>query len=154
MMTTEKIAMHWINGEWVDSNPHRESIVPATYQVIGSYADGGVEVAVAAIAAARRAFEATEWKRDALLRARVLEELAASFERQTDSLVEQLALENGNVRTEASFEVNMVPSKLRYYATVPASNAGTVAPPGQMYCPSFCVNRWVLRASSYLGILL
>jgi len=38
-MTTEKIAMHWINGEWVDSNPHRESIDPATYQVIGSYAD-------------------------------------------------------------------------------------------------------------------
>jgi hypothetical protein len=22
-MTTEKLAMHWINGEWVDSNPHR-----------------------------------------------------------------------------------------------------------------------------------
>ena len=59
-MTTEKIAMHWINGEWVDSNPRRESIDPATYQVIGSYADGGVEVAAAAIAAARRAFETTE----------------------------------------------------------------------------------------------
>jgi hypothetical protein len=63
-MTTEKIAMHWINGEWVDSNPHRESIDPATYQASGSYADGGVEVAAAAIAAARRAFETTEWKRD------------------------------------------------------------------------------------------
>jgi Aldehyde dehydrogenase family len=84
MMTTEKIAMHWINGEWVDSNPHRESIDPATYQVIGSYADGGVEVAAAAIAAARRAFETTEWKRDASLRARVLEELAASFEEESN----------------------------------------------------------------------
>ena len=130
-MTTEKIAMHWINGEWVDSNPHRESIDPATYQVIGSYADGGVEVAAAAIAAARRAFETTEWKRDASLRARVLEELAASFERHTDSLVEQLALENGKVRPEASFEVNMVPSKLRYYAAlarVERGHSGTPRP--------------------------
>jgi betaine-aldehyde dehydrogenase len=131
MMTTEQIAMHWINGEWVDSNPHRESIDPATYQVIGSYADGGVEVAAAAIAAARRAFETTEWKRDASLRARVLEELAASFERHTDSVVEQLALENGKVRPEASFEVNMVPSKLRYYAAlarVERGHSGTPRP--------------------------
>jgi acyl-CoA reductase-like NAD-dependent aldehyde dehydrogenase len=90
---------------------------------------GGVEVAAAAIAAARRAFETTEWKRDASLRARVLEELAASFERHTDSLVEQLALENGKVRPEASFEVNMVPSKLRYYAALARVERGHSGPP-------------------------
>jgi hypothetical protein len=38
-------AMYWIDGEWVDSNRHRESIDPTTYRVIGSYADGGTVVA-------------------------------------------------------------------------------------------------------------
>jgi hypothetical protein len=33
-------------------------------------------------------------------------------------LVEQLALENGKVKPEAYFEVNMVPPKLRYYAAL------------------------------------
>ena len=34
-------ALNWINGEWVDSEQHIESINPATGEVIGTYADGG-----------------------------------------------------------------------------------------------------------------
>ena len=34
-------AMHWIGGQWLDSGEHRESINPATGNVIGSYAKGG-----------------------------------------------------------------------------------------------------------------
>ncbi|WP_394824818.1 aldehyde dehydrogenase family protein [Pendulispora albinea] len=37
-----KLALHWIDGQWVDSGLHRDSIDPATYQVIGRYADAGV----------------------------------------------------------------------------------------------------------------
>lgn len=33
-------AMHWIGGQWLDSGEHRESINPATGNVIGSYARG------------------------------------------------------------------------------------------------------------------
>ena len=33
-------AVHWIGGQWLDSGEHRESINPATGEVIGSYAMG------------------------------------------------------------------------------------------------------------------
>lgn len=36
----KEIAIHWIGGEWLDSGEHRESINPATGEVIGSYAMG------------------------------------------------------------------------------------------------------------------
>ena len=36
-------ALNWIKGEWVDSAQHTESINPATDEVIGTYADGGVK---------------------------------------------------------------------------------------------------------------
>ena len=39
-MTT--IAQHWIGGEWVDSEHHGDSVNPATGEIIGRYAQGGV----------------------------------------------------------------------------------------------------------------
>lgn len=49
------IALNWIDGEWVGSDTIVESINPATYDVIGRYADGNEEIAKAAIVAAKRA---------------------------------------------------------------------------------------------------
>ncbi|WP_208456482.1 MULTISPECIES: aldehyde dehydrogenase family protein [unclassified Burkholderia] len=117
-MTITSHALHWIDGEWVDSPAHRDSFDPATGTVIGRYADGGEAEAHAAVAAASRAFDRTCWKHDAALRAKVLEELALAFERHTDALIDQLSLENGKIKPEARFEVEMVPSKLRYYAAL------------------------------------
>ncbi|AOJ82195.1 aldehyde dehydrogenase [Burkholderia savannae] len=117
-MTSISHALHWIDGEWVDSPVHRDSLDPATGAVIGRYADGGETEARAAVAAALRAFDRTPWKRNAALRAKVLEELAVAFERHTDALIDQLSLENGKIKPEARFEVEMVPSKLRYYAAL------------------------------------
>jgi betaine-aldehyde dehydrogenase len=128
-MSTATTALNWIDGEWIDSGHHRESIDPATYQIIGTYADGGVAEADMAIAAARRAFETTQWRRDPLLRARVLEEWAASFERHTAELIEQLALENGKIKGDATFEVSMVPSKLRFCAAMARADYGRSGTP-------------------------
>lgn len=130
-MTTKKTVLHWINGEWIDTDSHRDSINPATSEVIGTYADGNVAVADKAIAAALDAFQNSAWKRDHALRARVLEELAVAFEKHTDELIEQLSLENGKIKPEATFEVNMVPSKLRYFAALALTEygrSGTPAP--------------------------
>ena len=33
--------LNWIDGEWVDSPAHRDSVDPAIGSVIGRYADGG-----------------------------------------------------------------------------------------------------------------
>jgi betaine-aldehyde dehydrogenase len=111
-------ARNWIDGQWVGSDRVVESINPANYEVIGSYADGGREAAETAIAAARRAFRETPWERDRHLRAQVLHELADGFEARSGALIEVLSLENGKVKAEADFEVRMVPSKLRYYASL------------------------------------
>lgn len=35
-----EVALHWIGGEWLDSGEHRESINPATGEVIGRYVNG------------------------------------------------------------------------------------------------------------------
>lgn len=35
-----EVAMHWIRGERLDSTEHRESINPATGEVIGRYVNG------------------------------------------------------------------------------------------------------------------
>ncbi len=123
------LALNWIDGEWIDSEDHKDSIDPATYAVIGRYASGGLAEAAAAIAAARRAFLTSPWKVDRALRAKALNELADAFERHTAALVDILSTENGKIRDEALFEVTMVPSKLRYYASLVRTEYGRVGEP-------------------------
>ncbi len=92
---TSRHAVNWIGGEWVDSDTIRGSINPATYEIIGTYAEGGVETAEAAIAAAKSAMRETDWVHDRNLRARVLDNLADAFERNRGELIKILYTENG-----------------------------------------------------------
>lgn len=112
----KKIALNWINGEWIDTNIHKESINPATGEVIGVFADAGVKEAELAIEAANHAFKSSDWKHNRHLRYEVLNELANQFEAHKTELIEMLTLENGKVRGEAAFEFSMVAPKLRYFA--------------------------------------
>jgi betaine-aldehyde dehydrogenase len=50
------VAPNWVSGAWLGAEQVRKSINPATYEVIGAYADGGLEAARVGIAAAKRAF--------------------------------------------------------------------------------------------------
>lgn len=109
-------AKSWIAGRWVDSDKRTESFDPATGQPIGTYADASLEDAKAAVQAAVEAFAHTPWKEDRRLRARVLNLLADRFEARSQDLISILSLENGKIRDEAAFEVNMIPSKFRYWA--------------------------------------
>lgn len=122
-------ALNWIDGQWLDSGVYKDSIDPATYQQIGQYAEGGLQEARQGIAAATRSFTETPWKDDRNLRAQVLLELADAFEHNTDELIDILALENGKIKPEATFEVTMVPSKLRYYAALARAEYGRAAEP-------------------------
>lgn len=116
--------LHWINNEWVDSQIYKDSIDPATGEVIGSFADGGYETAASGIAAAKAAFQHIDWKSNRILRAKVLNELADAFEQYSEKLINILSLENGKVKAEASMEVGGVPSKLRYYAALVLTQSG------------------------------
>ncbi|WP_342705534.1 aldehyde dehydrogenase family protein [Burkholderia arboris] len=128
-ISNANVAQHWINGEWLTSDDCRDSIDPATGNVIGRYANGGAREAALAIAAAKHAFEHGEWAENAILRARVLEELATSFERHRTDLIDLLALENGKIKQEAAFEVDMVPSKLRFAAAMARTEMGRSGTP-------------------------
>jgi betaine-aldehyde dehydrogenase len=120
------IALNWIDGEWVGSDTIVESINPATYDVIGRYADGNEEIAKAAIVAAKRAMKETDWVHDRKLRARVLDKLADAFERNREELIKILYTEKGKIQMDATFEVDLCVPSLRYFAAVARTEAGRI----------------------------
>jgi betaine-aldehyde dehydrogenase len=119
-----KIALNWINSQWADNKKHKESFNPATGEVIGKYADGGKQEAVAAIEAAKNAFNQSPWKSNRQLRYKIINQLADQFEVFHDRLVEALMLENGKIRNEAEFEIGLVAPKLRFYAALTLTDYG------------------------------
>jgi betaine-aldehyde dehydrogenase len=91
----------------LDKGERRDSINPATGEVIGQYAAdaaAGVAEAQGAIDAALSTFRNTTWKEDCLLRSRVLNAMANEFERRTEDLVQLLATENGKTLPQVRFE--------------------------------------------------
>ena len=92
--------------------------------MIGKYADGGKQEAVAAVIAAKKAFKDSEWKSNRQLRYKVINQLADQFELYHDRLVEMLMLENGKVKSEAEFEFGFVAPKLRFYAALALTEYG------------------------------
>src|SRR5262245_48178462 len=120
-------AMHWIGGQWLDSGEHRESINPATGEVIGIYAKGGRKETEWAVNAALRAFRETDWQHNRSLRARVLNSMAANFEARAEHLAQLLATEVGKVLPHARFETDSVPLNLRFNAALALTEYGRAA---------------------------
>lgn len=126
-MIVEALARHWIDGMWIDSLSHRDSVNPATGETIGVYAMGGLEEARKAVDAALRAFRETPWRNSRELRARVLHEIADAFEAHVAELAQLVATENGKILSEANFEVSMAASGLRYSAALVLAEYGRAA---------------------------
>lgn len=126
-MTTLPHATHWIDGKWINTGIQRETLNPATSEVIGTYVEGSKAEALQAISAAKRAFKETNWRYDRELRYKVLNDLANAFEARQEELVQALAVENGKIVPEAAFEVQLVMSGLRYGAAMIYAQAGRAA---------------------------
>ncbi len=110
---------NYIDGQWTDgTGPRFESINPATGEVLASAPLSGADDVAAAVAAARRAFDAGEWRsRKGAERARALVALAELLERRTDAISELIAREMGKpVRVNRAREVEGAVDKLRFYA--------------------------------------
>ncbi|HET9353151.1 MAG TPA: aldehyde dehydrogenase family protein, partial [Sphingomicrobium sp.] len=124
-------ALHWIGGYWLDSGERRNSINPATGEVIGSYAMGGRKETELAVNAALRAFRDTDWKDNRSLRARVLNAMAARFEARAELLAQTLSTEVGKVLPHARFEIATVPFNLRFNAALSLTDYGRAAETGE-----------------------
>lgn len=120
-------AQHFINGKWADSGEIKESFNPATDEVLGTYFDGGREVAQAAITAARETFGGSAWRHDRELRAKVLWELGDAVEANLETLALAISLENGKPVNDARFELSIAAPKLRYFAGLALTDVGTAA---------------------------
>lgn len=72
-----------------------DNVSPATGQVLGSTAAAGPEDMLRAIAAARRAFDETDWSTNRALRQRCLEQLQQALENESELLREELVAEVG-----------------------------------------------------------
>ena len=124
---SSRTAMHWIDGQWLDSGERGASINPATGEVIATYVIGGRKETQHAANAALRAFRKTDWKDNRSLRARVLNAMAARFEARAEHLAQLLATENGKVLPHARFETSTVPVNLRFNAALALTDYGRAA---------------------------
>ena len=120
-------AVNWINGDFIDSPVHGQSLDPVNGQVLGTFADGGEPEATAAVLAARRAFTADDWSRDSQLRARALLEFADLLEEGRDEIAALLSREMGKKLSDAVMEVGAAVPKLRYHAALALTDAGRAA---------------------------
>ncbi len=87
-----------IDGELVEaaSGARYDNVNPATEAVIGEVADAGVEDMTRAVAAARRAFDATDWADDRELRKRCLRQLHEALAKERETLRPQIVAEVGS----------------------------------------------------------
>ena len=84
-----------IDGQLVETPATFPSINPATEEVVGHAPDAAVADAEAAVAAARRAFDTTDWSTNTELRIRCLEQLHQALVDHRDELAELTIAEVG-----------------------------------------------------------
>ncbi|WP_102145565.1 aldehyde dehydrogenase family protein [Mycobacterium hubeiense] len=86
-----------IDGELVEavSGAEFDNVSPATGRLLGTTAAAGAEDMLRAIAAARRAFDNTDWSANRELRKRCLTQLQAAIEAESEELREELIAEVG-----------------------------------------------------------
>ncbi len=116
--TMMKPALHWIDGSWTHSHDKSEaaSINPANGEILGTFAVGGKVETNQAVAAARHAFNHSDWAHQPHQRAAVLLDLANYLEATQADLARRLTDENGNLLTVALQEIKGAISEARYYA--------------------------------------
>ena len=88
----------FINGKLVAaaSGKTYPNLNPATEEVVGEVADAGLEDMDQAIAAARHAFDETDWATNHAFRLKCLQQLKAGLLAEMGSLKEQIATETGS----------------------------------------------------------
>ncbi len=99
-----------------------ENVNPATEEVLGVCADGTKDDMHTAIAAARRAFDETDWSTDAAFRKRCLTQLAAALQEAKEELRSIVVAEAGSpVLLTYAVQVNIYVDAMPYWAELAGS---------------------------------
>ncbi|MDR5655353.1 aldehyde dehydrogenase family protein [Ruixingdingia sedimenti] len=120
-----------IDGEWVAARSGRTIAVlnPATEEELALIAEGDKADVDAAVAAARRALEAPNWKGiSPHARTRVLLAIADAIERHKDELSALESLDNGMPSWFSAAALGACVDAFRYYAGWPSKIHGTTNP--------------------------
>ena len=137
----------YIDGELVEAEGGKvyDNINPATEEVIGVAADASGDDLRRAIAAARRAFDETDWSTNLELRVRCLRQLAAALDEHHDDLAEITIAEVGAPRMLIGGPQLDAPlAYLPYYADLAESYEWTTEL-GRADTMGGPANRWVER---------
>jgi acyl-CoA reductase-like NAD-dependent aldehyde dehydrogenase len=121
-------ARHLIDGAWSDDGEPFESLATTDGRVVCRARVADAETVDRAVAAARRAFDTSDWKdRRAAERASVLLELGARLDAQAEEIARLVALEMGKpVRLALDREIRGAADKLRYFAGAARAIEGQV----------------------------
>lgn len=125
---TDVTVRHWIDGEQT-GDPTVESTDPATGDRVGRFADGDEAVAKAAVAAARHAFDRSDWAASPRLRQKILLHWAMALETRKDDLAVLLTRENGKTIAQSRGEIAAAISEILYYAGLARHIPGHVLEP-------------------------
>jgi acyl-CoA reductase-like NAD-dependent aldehyde dehydrogenase len=106
-----------VDGHLVEAEQTFASVNPATGEVLGWAPDATVKQAEASVAAARRAFDSTNWSTDVILRIRCLEQLHRALIEHKEELRELTIAEVGAPRTlTQSTQLDEPVEMVRYFA--------------------------------------
>jgi len=113
-----KMYLNYIGGEWVKSTSGEliTSLDPATQEVVAYAQKSKAEDMEKAIAAARKAFETTNWSVTPVVRQTALNEYARLLAEKQEELAQLLSRENGKTLMEARGCISGAIDLVVYYA--------------------------------------
>lgn len=123
----------FINGEFIDSESGRmtQSICPGDGEVIAQFPEGNPADVEKAVAAAKLAFESSEWSdvRNSVNRSKILREIGQKIRDRVDSLSEIESLDTGKTITETNLvDVHSAADCFEYFADLATQITGDVLP--------------------------
>jgi aldehyde dehydrogenase (NAD+) len=126
-----------------------ETLNPATEQVLGTAADGTAEDLDAAVSAARRAFDETDWSTDVAFRARCLRQLRDAMQAHADELRDLTVSEVGApVFLTRGAQLDAPVADLGWVADLAERYDGWKVDLGEARPMGISSHRWVLREAA------
>ncbi|KHF40092.1 betaine-aldehyde dehydrogenase [Halalkalibacter okhensis] len=121
----------FIDGKWVDAkNGQTRTIInPFNQEEIATVAEGDQSDAIAAIVAARQAFDQGDWPNTPVTeRASIVQKIAELIERDKEELAELESLDTGKTVEESRVDMDDIAGVFRYYAEIGDKNGGEIIP--------------------------